>query len=317
MTDSVINPPELPVVQQEVPSQPQQDEFISTFRSMVDGLPEDITRETLVPELMSWQQKAAKADELQAELDQFRANQAAAAAEFASKQQSAPVIAPTEDDFKLPWNLSKVDPSLESLCKVDPETGMYVPKNEFSPTHMKAAEEMNQHSMEARTFIHALTTDPEGTAAILTKRQLAAMKKEFADELKAFKEQFAPIQERAEEDRRAQEINDFAEKKKSELFLENNEFTPVGALMDEFLRDGLKPDVAFEKASKLAKTLNLGLAAPAPTPAPALQKPKERFIDKLSSRSRLPVDRPEFEEGPKKHMTNAEMRKKYNINGSN
>ena len=311
---------ETPELQQPVQTQP--DEFLATVRSLVDGLPDNYTRDDFVGNVLEWQEKASRAEQLEAELNQLRSNQAAAAAEFAAKQQVAPVAAPTEDDFKLPWNLTKVDPSLEGLCKVDPESGMYIPRNEFSATHQKAAEEMNQHAMQARQFIHALTTDPEGTAAILTKRQLAAMEKKFSAELEAFKSQFEPIQQRAEADKRQASIDEFAGLKRAELFTPENEMSPLGEIMNDYLEDGLSPKDAYDKAVRMAKKLNLSapVAPVEPTPKPSLAPAKQqagRFIDSLSSRSRLPVDRPEFEEGPKKHMTNADMRKKYGISNTN
>jgi hypothetical protein len=285
-------------------------------------IPDEWTDESLVENLLEQQRLAQEAETLRAENEQFKAAQAQQLAkQVATEQQKV-----AEDEFALPWKPVKADRALAQLVKVDPQTGMYVPTNPTSVAHIKAAEQMNERAQYAQQFLEAYIDDPVGTTELLTKKQVAAIKKEFADELAALKEQFTPLQAQAKVNEERQELGEFCQKHAAKLFINgvDGEVTPLGALVDDmYLEDGIPLEDALAKAEKRLAKMNPQVAAPAqPRKKESISKVanpveapnRSRFVDGLSRGSLERMEEDASGDGKRqKPMTIADLDRKYGL----
>lgn len=318
-----------------VPSQP---DVWSQVRSKFDGLPEDLTFDSFADHVLALQAKADKAAEYERLLTERESASARFAADEAKKAQDAVNAAKAaqqaEQEFELPWKPVKVDPAFKHLCKVDAESGLYVPTNNASPAHIRAAEEMNARQAYAQQFVEAFIDDPVGVQELLGRKQVAALKKEFAEQLEQFKAQFTPIQEHVTRTREQQAQDAFVQANYEKLFDAEGKYTPLAEEVDYAMREyGATVEVALQKAEAkfAAKGLQfngqpIGAATPGTPATPAkpisISKAKAaeapakpaRFVDKLTPASRFAVEKPEAQTvNGKKHVTMVDLDKKYDI----
>lgn len=298
----------------------QQPDRWSQFRSKIE-VPEGIDDDALVDHFLEMQERASKVEELQQQNADFQRLQAEAVARI-SQEKPAETVVPEVDEYALPWKLTKIDPALQQLCTIDPSTGMYVPVDRLNPAYINAAEQLNQHAREARAFVNAFTSDPAGVAEILTRKQLAEMKKTFATELAEIKKQLEPAAQFATESQAERALRSFEDKNREKLYTTDGKFTPLGAHVDFFMGElGLDAEKALAAAEKQMKLNAPVVSNPDPEPKKPVTISKvapggNRFIDGLSRRSRLPVDNPELEDVPPKHYGMAAFKKQYMGNGS-
>lgn len=297
------NTAQTPVVDQ---STPAADEFMTQFRGLVDGIPDGINRDQVADYLVEIQSKASRAEELERQNAEYQAQLALVARKGTTADEAESEAPPAaSDEFELPWKPVKVDPQFRSYVVADPESGGFLPKNPASTVHLAAAEEMNRRAQYERQFADDLFNDPEAAIAHLTRRQLAAMRKEYDEKLQKLQEQLQPLHQDREKSQAEQEFMAWQEKNVSKLWTADNKLTPIGSAVEQILKNSdLTPDQALAVAESLNPAAPSAPAAPAaPAAAPVktkFQKPN-RLVDEINQNQRRasqpPADRRTYDGG--------------------
>lgn len=268
-----------PVVAAVTPPVP--DEFMTQFRGLVDGLPEDFTRDKLADHLVELQTRAERAAELERQNAEYQAQLAVVQRKAEPVQEVAPVV----DEFALPWKPVKVDQQYRSMVAVDSENGGYRAKNPTNPVHIAAANEMNQRAIYEAQFSEDLLDDPESVVATLSKRELAKLRKEYDEKFKALEERFQPIQQATEQAKEDAAMQAFVAANQAKLFATPDTYTPLGSQVDALLRTGkFTAQEALAFAESVQQAVPASQVAPPPKPT-VLSKPS-RVVDDIAGRMR-------------------------------
>ena len=289
------------------PATTSTDSFMSEFRSLVDGVPEDFTRDQVADHLVSLTQKATRTEELERQNLEFQAQLALVARKGTTAAQEAASGSVTEpDEFELPWKPVKVDPQYRAMVKLDDESGGFLPKNSASPVHIAAAEEMNRRAQYERQFSESLFDDPESAVTTLTRREFAKLRKEYDDKLAAFEQKFKPIEQANEQAAADNEFQRFLSDNSTKLFMEDgSKMTALGSHVDVLLKSGkFTPAEALSLAESMSPptpAAAIPAAATAKTATvPTFSKPA-RLVDDIQGRikkaGQVPPDRKAYDGG--------------------
>lgn len=271
------------------------DDFMSQFRELMDGLPEDATRESLADYLEKVQGEADRAAELQKKLDEREA----AYAQLSSIKPApeAPVATKAEAEAKRRYEVSQVSEQYQPYLKpeyvqVNPQTGMYEPKEivRYSPDVSQACTMMNRRLQQQQRLIEDMSTDPYAFIDEGVKYSSFAvqMQKQFEDYKKELEGRLQPMQQMTEQQKleafNMQHVSLLTQPKAdspSEV-----DWSPAGKVYQKLLGKGMSPEDAIEVAKEFAQ------ATPAAPAKPA--KPPVRTIDKIHKRTEqagTPVNR--------------------------
>ena len=261
------------------------DPFLSKFRELVNGVPDDFTTEQVADHLVKLQEQAAKAEQYEQQLAALQAQQVQAVAEM-SKQQT-PAETKVEAQARRRWEREQVEPEIAALVQFDAATRSYVPKNQMSPIHVQAANRVNQIAGQEQEFTRAFVSDPYGIAKELLQDEFAARDKAWEERFKNFEEQLTPFQQMQMEAAAQKESADFAAKH-PDVFDENGDLTVIGEFVNLGITNGLEMEAAYEAAVKKAEKFGIQTARQQKPPAtrPVLTAPAKpaRTVDRIQER---------------------------------
>lgn len=261
------------------------DDFISQFRELMDGLPEDATRESLADYLEKVQNEAERAAELQKKLDEREA--AYAQLSSISKPADAPATK-AEAEAKRRYEVSQVSEQYQPYLKpeyvqVNPQTGMYEPKEivRYSPDVSQACTMMNRRLQQQQRLIEDMSTDPYAFIDEGVKYSSFAvqMQKQFEDYKKEMSGLLQPMQQMTDQQNleafNMQHVSLLTQPKADNP--NEVDWSPAGKVYQKLLGKGMHPEDAIEVAKEFAQ------ATPAVPAKPA--KPPVRTIDKIHKRT--------------------------------
>lgn len=309
----------IPLGQQQPPvnTPAPSDDAWSQVRSRFAGLPEDVTLDTFADYVVEQQNKADEAETLRQRIAEIEARAAQQPTQQVQSQTSTASALP-EDEYKLPWEPVKVDPAFRGLVTRD-GSGMFVATDKSSAVHQQAAQEMNRRAAYEAQVVQDLWDDPQKFGEVLTRKQMAELRKEMNEKLEKITSQFTPIQEQVTKSAAEAQQNAFIQANESKLFADGGAFTPLGTEVDWMMREfNIPVEVALAKAEA-----RVAASAPpvtqTPPPAQSISKVKvadkpARFVDRLSPTTRFAMDKEDSGVGTgKKHMTDADFNAKYNV----
>lgn len=295
-------------------NQPTTPDVMAELRKRFEGLPEDMTIDAFVEQVHDLAGRVEKSAQAEADAAEAQARAAAEAAAATAETQESSTTEP--DEYELPWKPVKIDQNLRALVRQDPNSGMFIPSIATSVPHIRAAEELNRRVQYEHAVSNALFDDPKGFVDTLTKKQLAALRKEMSEQIEALKSQLEPIGKHLETTKsKEQESKLFAQHRDKLVDAEGN-LTPLGEQVDLLMTEF---EIPLEKA--LAKLEARQKASPPKQTQQAAQKPPEekpkRFIDTLSRSTRALTERAEGDEPPRKSVPDlGAFRRKYAGNGN-
>ena len=301
LDDTITEVPEVPQLP-ETQSVAVVDSFMQELRSLVGGLPEDMTRDQAADFLVEMHKRSTEADTLRQQMEQFQAQQALAAHQ--ASQTAAPPVNATPAQ-KRQWEAMQVDPQYLQFVKPDPSGPGYVPLNPLNGTHIPAAERMNAKAQRDANFTRAFVDDPYKTAAELIQDKLDEYAQKLESRFGELEQKMTPLQKLIAEQEQERKLAEFSTKHASVLFNADGTLTAIGETANEQYLKGVDPEEALAYAVKVESRYRPQAAGPTPAAPISISKVSQqkptRFVDTLSAASRLPVDKPEFAAEAAKH----------------
>ena len=286
----------------------------SVVRQKFEGLPDDVTLDTFADHFYTLQEQADKAAEYQAKIAEYEARLAAQARQVVPEKPATPA-APAEDELLVDKPVS-FDRALVNLCKQDPESGVFVPKNPGSLAHIQAADELNRYVQYRNELETQFYTAPQEFIEKRTKRQIAAIEAKMQAEIDTLKQLFAPVQEQVTRSQAERQMYEFTEKNADKLYGEDGQLTQIGLAVNEFIGQGVSPEKALLSAEKIFNTQTPAVAPQKITISKAAARPSNRFIDGVSPSTRDLLEKPDAGVGSgKRAPTMADLKREFEING--
>jgi len=300
-------PPNVPATQSTT-----QDTFLSELRTMFNGIPDGMTREEYVAEVVRINEEASEAALLRQQLAELRAQQTAAAIQTQQAAAVPVVQAPVETVEDIPWKPIPVDPAYRMMVQVAPDGSGYAPKNPASPMHISAAQEMNRRAQYEAQLTNALFDNPEDFVGKLTARQMKALEKKVDERIAAFEQQFKPVQEHVAITRQQAETLTFQQKNQDKLFV-GEQLSPLGQLTNSLwlnAQDAGAP-LAWDTALKIAESsMSAAPVQPVAQSQSISKAGNKRFKETLSAQSRV-VNRIEAQEQEHDNPTWKQLEKSF------
>jgi len=303
----------------------------SQFRGHFESLEDDPAK--AAGQVQRLLQEAQEAETLRQRIADIEAQQAAAAA-----QAIVTTPAPQPDDE---WRDLDFDDAIRGLVKFDEKEQIFVPANPSSATHQQAAQEMNRvHGITSKRG-KDLTFRPRSAMKALIEPILTEREKTILERLEKLEKSVEPVQTYVTQSQAAQVESQLIDRHYDELYTgqvdpKNGEpvLKPFGEVVHHYMTPteygGL--GMAFEQAYGSAKLALDKLQPPAapqePSPTPpatnghssiskARQPNRISFASTVSPQTQQLAERPDSGElTAKKHMTEAEYRKKWGLLGN-
>jgi hypothetical protein len=193
----------------------------------------------------------------------------------------------------------QVDNNIVNLVSLSADGQGYVPTNPTSPVHIAAAAQMNKKFMRDQELTRAFVDDPYEFMNEVVGSKLTAYEQAMEKRLAELQEKFAPIEQYSQQSAAEAKRQAWVNEHYPELFGQDDKLTQLGLAVDNLLKS--ETFTGDENAAyALAKTL-VPQSQEQPSPsvvsvskvAKAQPAQSNRFIDKLSAQSRIPIDSPE------------------------